>query len=190
VGLQNQIVLFASWVHLCIFIDPNLNWLWVLAYCVDDELVCVLEVGDNLIVNVEDGNSKGVFFYLILYTKSLHKVQRALIDHSGNSFNEGDDVVAWLYYQKWGSSDSSYVLLKYSHVVYVYFHLVRAIKFLMPPKNHRVSGNDVMYELLKDVLQNINEVIIFLEVDDSMMDLLKPLIKLTFLDLCYKSICI
>jgi hypothetical protein len=60
----------------------------------------------------------------------------------------------------------------------------------MPPKNHRVNGNDVMYELLKNVLQNINEVIIFLEVDDYMMDLFKSLIKLTFLDLCYKSICI
>jgi hypothetical protein len=29
-----------------------------------------------------------------------------------------------------------------------------------------VNGNDVVYELPKDVLQNINEVVAFLEVDD------------------------
>jgi hypothetical protein len=32
-------------------------------------------------------------FYLILYTKALHKVQKAFIDHWGTSFDEGDDVV-------------------------------------------------------------------------------------------------
>ncbi len=84
----------------------------------------------------------------------------------GTSFDEGDDVVAWLYYQKWGSSDPSYVLLKDSHVTYVYSHLVRVVKFLMPPKNHYVNGNDVVYELSKDVVQSINEVITSLEVDD------------------------
>jgi hypothetical protein len=36
----------------------------------------------------------------------------------------------------------------------------------MPPNNHHVNGNDVMYELLENVLQNINEVITSLGVDD------------------------
>jgi hypothetical protein len=27
-------------------------------------------------------------------------------------------------------------------------HLVRAVKFLMPPKDHWVQGNDPIYELL------------------------------------------
>jgi hypothetical protein len=36
----------------------------------------------------------------------------------------------------------------------------------MPPKNHYVNGNDVVYELSKDVVQSINEVITSLEVDD------------------------
>jgi hypothetical protein len=35
----------------------------------------------------------------------------------------------------------------------------------MPPKNHFVSGNDAVYELSEDILQNINDVIICLEVD-------------------------
>jgi hypothetical protein len=31
----------------------------------------------------------------------------------------------------------------------------------MPPKNHGVSGNDPIYELLGIFLQNINEAIVF-----------------------------
>ncbi len=58
------------------------------------------------------------------------------------------------------------MLSKYSHVVYAYSHLVRAVKFLMPLRNHRINGNDVVYELLEDILQGINEVIASLEVDD------------------------
>ncbi len=42
-----------------------------------DELANVLEIGDNLAVNVEDGNLEGMAFYLILCTKALHKVKEA-----------------------------------------------------------------------------------------------------------------
>jgi hypothetical protein len=76
------------------------------------------------------------------------------------------DVVTSFYYHKWGNNDSSYVLLKDSHVVYVYLHLGRVVKFFMPPRNHWVSDNDVVYGLPKDILQGINEVIASLEVDD------------------------
>ncbi len=131
-----------------------------------DELANVLEIGDNLAINVEDGNLEGVVFYLILCTKALHKVKESFIDNWRTSFDVDDDVVAGFYYQKWGNSDSSYVLSKYSHVVYAYSHLVRAVKFLMPPRNHRINGNDVVYELPEDILQGINEVIASLEVDD------------------------
>jgi hypothetical protein len=31
----------------------------------------------------------------------------------------------------------------------------------MPPRNHRVPKNDYVYELPKDILQGINEVIFF-----------------------------
>jgi hypothetical protein len=84
----------------------------------------------------------------------------------GNFFNEGDDVITCFYYQKWGSVDSSYVLSKDSHVVYVYSHLVHVMKFLMPPSSHQDSRNDVVYELPNDILQDIHEVIASLEVDD------------------------
>jgi hypothetical protein len=98
--------------------------------------------------------------------KPLHKVKDAFIDQWGISFEEGDDVVGGIYYQRWGNYDTSYVLLKYLHKVYFYSHLVRAIKFLMPPKNHRVGGNDPIYELPKEILRSINEVIVFLGFED------------------------
>jgi hypothetical protein len=68
----------------------------------------------------------------------------------GIEFEEGDEMVVRKYYQKWGDSNSSYDLLKDSHVVYMYVHLVRVIKFLMPPKNHWVFGNDIVFELSPD----------------------------------------
>lgn len=131
-----------------------------------DELAGILEIGDNLVVNAEDGNPKGMVFYLILCTKAFHKVEEAFTDNGGTNFDVVDDVVTCLYYHKWGYIDSSYVLLKDSHVVYVYSHLVRVMELLMPHRNHWVSGNDVVYELPKDILQGINEVIASLEVDD------------------------
>ncbi len=70
-----------------------------------------------------------------------------------------------LYYQKWGHSESSYVLLKYSHVVYLHVHLVQVLKFLMPPKDSKVSGNDGVYELTRDILLSIRSMIVFLEDD-------------------------
>ncbi len=82
------------------------------------------------------------------------------------TFDKGDVVVAKLHYQKWGNNKSFYVLLKYSHLVYICSHLVRVIKFFMPPRNHRMSKNDFVYELLKDILQGINEINKKLEVDE------------------------
>jgi hypothetical protein len=48
----------------------------------------------------------------------------------------------------------------------MYSHLVKVVKFLMPPRNHCVSGNDVICELLEGVLQSINEIVACLKVDD------------------------
>jgi hypothetical protein len=58
----------------------------------------VLEVGDNLAINAKDGNIEGLSFYLILCTKTFHKVRKAFRDHWGTSFDESDDVVAGFYY--------------------------------------------------------------------------------------------
>ncbi len=72
----------------------------------------------------------------------------------------------WLVYTtKGGAIESSYVLLKDSHVVYMHVHLVQAMKFLMPPKDHKVSGNDDVYELTRDTLSSIRSVIASLQDD-------------------------
>ncbi len=73
--------------------------------------------------------------------------------------------MANLYYQRWGHSESSYVLLKDSPMVCMHDRLVRVVKFLMPPKDHRVSGNDGVYELTRDTLSNIISMIASLEDD-------------------------
>jgi hypothetical protein len=117
-----------------------------------DELGATLEVGDNFIVNAKEGNDEGASFWLILCIEPLHKVKAPFIDNWGSSYEEGDDVVEGLYYQKWGINDNFYVLLKDSHKVYVYSHLVKVIKFMMPPRNHKMIGNDAIYELLEETL--------------------------------------
>ncbi len=60
-------------------------------------------------------------------------------------------MVVGFYYKKWGTCHTSYVLLNDSHIVYTSTKLVTVVKFLMPPKNHCVSGNNVVYELLDGV---------------------------------------
>ncbi len=82
-------------------------------------------------------------------------VQKSFIDKWGTSFEVGDYVVASLYYQKWGTNEYSYVLLKYFHLAYVHSHLVCAFKFLMSPKDYRVNGNSLVYELNDDTLIGI-----------------------------------
>jgi len=47
----------------------------------------------------------------------------------------------------------------------MHVHLVWTMKFLMPPKDHRVNGNDGVYELIGDTLSNIKSIIAPLEDD-------------------------
>ncbi len=61
--------------------------------------------------------------------------------------------------KKWGNSNSTYVLLKDFHVVYLGSHWVRAMNFLMPAKSHCVFCNDSLYELPSDAVTRIRFVI-------------------------------
>jgi hypothetical protein len=70
-----------------------------------------LEVGDNFVVNVEEGNNKGADFWLVCCVKPLHKSKQPYKCRWGTNFDEGDDAVVGKYYQKWGTSNSSYVQL-------------------------------------------------------------------------------
>jgi hypothetical protein len=84
----------------------------------------------------------------------------------GTFFAIGDDVIARLYYQRWGSNDRSFFLLKDSHVVYMLCNVVCVAKFLMPDKEHIVSRNDNVYEMSEDTLSGINSIIPTLEDDE------------------------
>jgi hypothetical protein len=46
-----------------------------------DEFVAVLEIGDNFIVNAEEGNDESTSFWLILCIGPLHKVKVPFIDN-------------------------------------------------------------------------------------------------------------
>jgi hypothetical protein len=50
--------------------------------------------------------------------------------------------------------------------MFIYSHLVWAIKFPILPKHHRVNGNDLVYELLTYVEDGIRFVVVVLDVDD------------------------
>jgi len=86
------------------------------------DLATTLEIRDNFAINAKEGNIEGQDFWLIFCTKSLHTIKKPFKCKWGIKFEEGDEVVAGKYYQKWGDFDSSYVLLKDSHVVYMYAH--------------------------------------------------------------------
>ncbi len=103
-------------------------------------MVVTLEIGYNFAVNAKEGNSEGQDFWFICYTKSLHTIKKTFKCRWDIEFDERDDMVVGKYYQKWGDSNLSYVLLTDSHVAYMYAHLVKVIKFLMPPKSHWVFG--------------------------------------------------
>jgi hypothetical protein len=77
----------------------------------------------------------------------LHVVKQDFTCHWGTKFAKGDIVVARKRYKKARNSNSTYVLLKNFHVVFLYSHLVQATIFLMVPKDYHVQGNDLVYEL-------------------------------------------
>ena len=129
-------------------------------------LASTLDIGDNFAVNAAEGNSEGADFWVINCTKTMHAVKYAFTCKWGTSFEVGDEIVAGFYYQRWGTSETSYVLLKNSHPVHMHAHLVRAVKFDMLPKDYRVQGNDLVYDLPACAWNGIKEVIACLHFDD------------------------
>jgi hypothetical protein len=109
---------------------------------------------------------EGCDFWIINHTKPLHTVKVTFIYKWGEEFDVEDEVLAGTFYQKWGNSESSYVLLKNSHSVFVHAMYVRDVKFAMLPKDYRVQGNDLVYELPTDALSGIKERIATVDVED------------------------
>jgi hypothetical protein len=101
------------------------DWSRKLDYTIDcGALAITLEVGDNFVVNEEAGNLEGQDFWIILYTRYVHQVKKVFQDRWGTSFEVGNEVVTSLYYQKRGTSDSTFVLLKDSHPIFMHSHIM------------------------------------------------------------------
>jgi hypothetical protein len=63
-------------------------------------------------MNVEEGNDKGVDFYLGMCTQLVHIMKEAFTCEWKIEFLTCDIVVVGKYYKKWGSSEANYVFLK------------------------------------------------------------------------------
>jgi hypothetical protein len=129
-------------------------------------LAATVDIGDNFALNAAKGNSEGCDYWIINCTKALHSVKVAFQCKWGEEFEVGDEALAGIYYQRWGNADSSYVLLKNSHTVFVHARYVRAVKFAMLPKDYRVQGNDLVYELPAHASAGIKERIAALDFED------------------------
>jgi hypothetical protein len=112
----------------------------------------VLNIGDNFVVPAEEGNSEGVDFYILQCQQPKFRVPEPFDCVWGCHFDAGDYVVGATYYQKWGTSNRSYVFLSESRLAYVDAHLIRMCKFPMPPASHRVKGDDIVYKLSEETL--------------------------------------
>ena len=115
--------------------------------CEEDSLADLLELGDNFVVPAEPNNKEGVQFYILACLRKKFLVREAFVCKWGSEFNVGDYAVQGRYYQKWGSSQKSYVFLDKSKPAFIPSDLVMAMKFAMPVQNHRIQGKDPMYFL-------------------------------------------
>lgn len=80
-------------------------------------------------------------------------------------YDVDDEAICGYYYKKYRRVDDSYKILKKSELVFMYAHLVRGVKFLMPPKDYCVSGNDMVYAIHDATRQGVKSIILLLEVD-------------------------
>ncbi len=97
-------------------------------------------MGYNFVINAKEGNNEGQNFWIVCCTKLLHTLTKPLKCKWGTNYFEGDEVVTWKYYKKWGNSKSFYVVLKDFNVVYLFSHVVKSLKFIMLPKDYHAFG--------------------------------------------------
>lgn len=124
-----------------------------------EELSDLLNLGDNFVVPAEEDNAEEVEFHVLACQTRKFRVTESFKCVWGCEFEVGDLAVGGTYYQKWGSSNKSYVYLSESNVAYIPPHLVCASKFSMPPANHRVKGGHQVYYLEDETLELIRAAI-------------------------------
>lgn len=119
--------------------------------CANSLAICS-KLGDNFVVNALEDNDGGVDFYVVLCIQQTHIPQTDLKCHWGSQFHASDVVI---YYWKWGTRESNYVILQRSHAIYLDVSHVWGTLFFMFPSNHRLSRDDPLYTLLEHAVANI-----------------------------------
>lgn len=103
-----------------------------------DYLASCLALGDNFAMNAQEENAKGVDFYFLICTKTMYTMEKPYKCARVQQFSANGTIVTSRYYQKWGQSKHSYVILKKSQVDVLDICNVRTIKFPLVPTSHRV----------------------------------------------------
>ena len=114
-------------------------------------------MGDNFAVAASPDNEENVDFYVLVCTRKLYTSETTFVCKWGEEFVPGDSVIEGLYYQKYGVGVDTYVLLRKSQKAHILAEHVCAVKFPMLLCDHRVSGNDPVYKLQRQVEEAILE---------------------------------
>jgi hypothetical protein len=128
-----------------------------------DHLVACILVGDNFAVNVEEGNEKGVKFYILLCTKTSFIIEEPFTCPWSQRFHASNTTMVGKYYQNEGWTRFAYVLLVQSQTTYIHVCHVQAIKFRMLPLDYTVQGNELIYKLFAHAKNSIRHAIASIE---------------------------
>ena len=91
----------------------------------------VIYVGDNFVVNAEEGNSEGVDYYILTCTVSKQCAMQNIVDAWGNFVSVGTFYIEGIFYAQLDAYNYVYILFKDKPIAYMYSHLVRCIKVPM-----------------------------------------------------------
>jgi hypothetical protein len=111
--------------------------------------------GASIVVLCKSRNDKQ--FSLLICDKPKHIVMETFIDAYINTYYERDNMICGRYYVLIWPRSMTYYFNDSGQLAYVYFHIVCASKFVMPPTLHIVKGNYPTFEFPNETLQLIKE---------------------------------
>lgn len=77
----------------------------------------------------------------MLWDKPKHIVMKTFIDVYKTTYYEGYSMILGWYYELIWPTSKTYYFNDSEQLAYVYFHIMHALKFVMPPTSHTVKGN-------------------------------------------------
>ncbi len=114
-----------------------------------DTLSQALIVGDNFAVPAPNDNEKKVDFYIVKCTAAIEEFHSDAEDDWGSIIGRGSYAIKGFYYCM--INEKTYKLLDKKPEVFIYSHLVRAIKIPMIPH----PSNSKLYTISLDVSESI-----------------------------------